>query len=476
MKLSARLILLGISGPMAGLGLFLIVATSASIKLSQIARLQLTQLFDQDNRTRLLLTTSIIQQEAKTTNDQILKDSQALHRALQPLQMDEQDRLMWRGRPLNLSQAPAELNPILRLQLSLPSQSAGLFYRSSGQGWRRITGISSDGRSISGHRQITDTNQHEIELLYTAGKGKIVPRNTMLRRDGNWRMTRITPLDARQTDQRLALVVSVSNDAAYRILTTSGKLFPYEQHRVAFFSSDPSGQPICTHQAPKPTTCADLLKAMQRSGGFPTSHRSSTAELSERQVLVADTDGPRSSPRPAGQEPGSRETLFIATFPYWNWVTVIGVDGELLSETLRPMRQATMSIVVVLVMSSTLLVVLCGYAAWRFARSINQELVQLATAADAIAGGDRDVQLSYPDDDALGKLVSAFNSMAKAVGDREDSLRAQIHVLEINISEQALQGQVCSITDQPGFNRLSDRARAMRERRQRLENRAAGEP
>jgi hypothetical protein len=49
MKLSARLILLGISGPIAGLGLFLIVATSASIKLAQIAKLQMTQLFDQNN-------------------------------------------------------------------------------------------------------------------------------------------------------------------------------------------------------------------------------------------------------------------------------------------------------------------------------------------------------------------------------------------------------------------------------------------
>ena len=466
MKLSARLILLGISGPIAGLGLFLIVATGASIKLAQIAKLQLTQLFDQNNRTRLLMTTSMIQQEAQVATDQILEDSELLHKALQPLQLDAQGRLIWRGQPMSLAQAKSQLNPILQLPLSMPSETAAIFYHVDGKGWRRVTGVSSDGRSLSSNWQVTPTNQREIEELYTAAPGKIVPRNTMLRRDGEWRMTRITPLHPRQSDQRLALVVSMSDDAATRILSTSANLFPYDQHRVAFFSSDPTGKPICTYQAPMPTTCADLLEEMKRSGGVPTAHRSSTAELSERQV---------SRPWLPGNDASGQETLFIATFPYWNWITVIGVEGELLSQTLQPMRQSTIVILVVLVISSAVLVTLCGYAGLRFARSINRQLLQLATAADAIAGGDRGLKLDYPDDDALGKLVRAFNAMAQAVYAREDSLRAQIHVLEINISEQALQGQVCSITDQPGFNRLSDRARAMRERRQRLERKAEDE-
>lgn len=475
MKLSARLILLGISGPIAGLGLFLIVATGASIRLAEIAKIQLTELFNQDTRTRLLLTTSIIQQEAQTASNHILKDSQLLQKELQPLEMDRQGRLIWKGRQMSLDQAQAELNPILRLPLSLPSETGALFYRTSGQRWRRLTGISSNGSSISGNSQVIEANQREIEMLYTAGQGKIVPRNAMLRRDGEWRMSRITPLHPNQSEQRLALVVSVSNNAATRILSTSANLFPYDQHRVAFFSSDPINPPICTYQAPKPTTCADLLKALQRSGGVPTPHHSSTAELSERQVPLTEPTGYSTQPRLSGNGARSKETLFIATFPNWNWVTVIGVEGELLSDTLRPMRQSTIEIVVTLVTSSAILVGLCGYAAWRFARSINRQLLQLATAADSIAGGDRGLQLDYPADDALGKLVRAFNAMAKAVSDREDSLRAQIHVLEINISEQALQGQVCSITDSPGFNRLSDRARAMRERRQRLEKKAAEE-
>jgi putative effector of murein hydrolase LrgA (UPF0299 family) len=466
MKLSARLILLGISGPIAGLGLFLIVATSASIKLAQIAKLQMTQLFDQNNRTRLLMATTMIQQEAQVATEQILEDSTQLHKALQPLRLDGQGRLIWRGQAISLAQARRQLNPVLQLPLSMPSETAAIFYHVNGEGWRRVTGVSSDGQSMSGNGWVTAANQREIEQLYLAAPGKIVPRNTMLRRDGEWRMTRITPLHPRQSNQRLALVVSVSDDAATRILSTSANLFPFDQHRVAFFSSDPTGKPICTYQAPTPTTCAELLEKMKRSGGVPTAHRSTTADLSEREV---------SRPGLPGKGASAKETLFIATFPYWNWITVISVEGELLTQTLQPMRQSTIEILVVLVVSSAVLVMLCGYAALRFARSINRQLLQLATAADAIAGGDRGLKLDYPDDDALGKLVRAFNAMANAVYAREDSLRAQIHVLEINISEQALQGQVCSITDQPGFNRLSDRARTMRERRQRLEKKAEGE-
>ena len=476
MKLSARLIILGISGPIAGLGLFLIIASTASIKLAEVAKLQLTRLFDQSNRTTLLLTTSVIQQDAQTTTEEIIEDSELLKSSLKPLRMDAQGRLSWQGQPLDVTRPPAGLNTLLQLPLSLPSESASIYYHSRTRGWQRLLGISSDGQALDRHSLISAANQREVERLYTAEPGRIVPRNTMLRRDGTWRMTRITPIHVNSADQRLVLVVSVSNDAATRILATSANLFPYDQHRVAFFSSDPSGKPICTYQSPSPTTCAQLLEAMKHSGGVPAPHHSSTAELSERQVRQP-APGNDGSPRPGlqGRDANNQETLFIATFPYWNWMTVIGVEGELLSETLRPMRRTTVEILLLLLASSAGLVAVCGYAALRFARSINRQLLQLATAADAIAGGDRGLQLNYEDDDALGKLVRAFNSMAKAVSDREDSLRAQIHVLEINISEQVLQGQVCSITDQPGFNRLSDRARAMRERRLRLENKANDE-
>lgn len=473
MKLSARLIILGISGPIAGLGLFLIIASSASIKLAEVGKTQLTQLFDQSNRTTLLLATSVIQQDAQTTTNEIIEDSELLKSSLQPLRMDAQGRLRWQGQLLDVKRPPARLKTLLQLPQSLPSESASIYYHSKARGWQRLIGIRSDGQPLDHHSMINADNQREVEQLYATTTGRIAPRNTMLQRDGAWRMTRITPMHVNSSGQNLVLVVSVSNDAANRILATSANLFPYDRHRVAFFSRDPSGQPICTYQTPTPTTCVQLLEAMKHSGGMPAAHDNSTAELSERQVRLAAPDQRRDL-RPGGDGPeaNGKETLFIATFPYWNWTTVIGVKGELLGQTLGPMRRTTMEILMLLVATSAGLIAVCGYAALRFARSINRQLLQLATAADVIAGGDRDLQLNYEDDDALGQLVRAFNAMARAVSNREDSLRAQIRVLEIDISQQVLQGQVCSITDQPGFNRLSERARTMRERRQRRERKA----
>jgi len=56
--------------------------------------------------------------------------------------------------------------------------------------------------------------------------------------------------------------------------------------------------------------------------------------------------------------------------------------------------------------------------------------------------------------------------MSGAVKNREDSLKAKIQTLEININEQALHGQICSITDDPNFSKLNLRAKAMRQRRE----------
>jgi hypothetical protein len=55
--------------------------------------------------------------------------------------------------------------------------------------------------------------------------------------------------------------------------------------------------------------------------------------------------------------------------------------------------------------------------------------------------------------------------MAGAVAEREASLRERIRNLEIDINQQVLNGQVCSITQDPNFAALNQRAREMRARR-----------
>jgi sigma-B regulation protein RsbU (phosphoserine phosphatase) len=67
----------------------------------------------------------------------------------------------------------------------------------------------------------------------------------------------------------------------------------------------------------------------------------------------------------------------------------------------------------------------------------------------------------------LKPLFEVFEAMTGAVQRRETDLRATMASLEIKINRAAVQTQVGSIVADPSFNLLSQRAKAMRERRQR---------
>ena len=465
MKLSVRLVALGVSGPIAGLGVFLLIATAASIQLARTAKLELTALFGQNNRTNLLMATSLIQQDAQAKTQQISLDSEQIKADLKKLNINQQGIPQWEGRQLTTTQAQSLLGPLMIKNFSMSNQRAAVYYKSGTGDWLLLAGAkNSDDSFVFRPKPQQDLLRVGKELYIGEGK-KIIPRNTMLPQQGEWRMARMTPL---ADDLRMALVVSTSNNAAARILQTSANLFPYKQHRLAFYSTDPKGRLICTYQRPSKDTCADLAKELKRSGGIPTTDRSKQPQISEREINPAVsvlTDGLKL------EKDQPEETLFIATFPFWNLLFVIGVSDDLLANNITLIRQTTVNIVMMLIASTAILVAACGYAAWKIAMGIQSELRLLANAADALASGEKREKLIYEGNDSLGRLITAFNTMADAVFDREESLRAQIQVLEINISEQALKGQVCSITDHPGFGKLTDRARAMRERRWRLEQR-----
>ena len=74
---------------------------------------------------------------------------------------------------------------------------------------------------------------------------------------------------------------------------------------------------------------------------------------------------------------------------------------------------------------------------------------------------------SLRDDPRFQPLFSAIDSMTGAIQRRESDLRHTMKGLEIQINRQALKVQVGSIVSDPSFSALSERARAMRERRQR---------
>lgn len=456
MRLSVRLIALGVSGPIVGLGMFLAVSMVTSIQLAKTAKIELTALFDQDNRTNLLITTSIIQSNADDITKQLVSNSEQLIKLLKPLHYQGNNQLTWKGQPLSLSQAPQTLNNILRLPLSLPEQAAGIFIEDDNQNWQRVTGIQSNGIPLKSGWRPTKAITTEFEDLYiNKQNNNIVTRNTMVLRDGHWWMTRLTALTAQKRKNRMVLMVNVKTEAANRILETSARLFPFKRHTLAFFAYSPTGSLLCTYAEPSPNTCSELMTAMKRSGGIPVQRREGRALLMERTIPALKGEGAKAP----------NQSLFLATFPTWNWLAAISVEESLLDDAIQPIKSATISAMLILGGASLVLIGACGYAAWRIAHGIKEELRKLAAAADAIADGESRMELSYAGDDALGRLVMAFNAMSRAVADREDSLKARIQVLEINFSEQVLAGEVCSIVEDPSFSVLSQRAKAMRQRR-----------
>ena len=86
---------------------------------------------------------------------------------------------------------------------------------------------------------------------------------------------------------------------------------------------------------------------------------------------------------------------------------------------------------------------------------------ELSRARGCVAGLAADLV----EDPRVAPLLAAFERMTGAVSRQETELRATIKELEIQINTTALQGQVCSILEDPSFASLAERARAMRQRR-----------
>jgi HAMP domain-containing protein len=465
LRLSVRLMLLGVSGPLVSLAIFLALATMGSVRLAQKARIEISTMFDHDNLSSLAVTTSIIQKSAEEFSRVILQDSQDLRKSLAPLRMDTEGRLSWKGQPLAQKQAPALLNNQLRLPLALLRERAAVYYRDRSGTWRRLTGITSQGQALQPGAPALPSTVEDFEHLFKGAPAAETSRSAMLQLDGEWRMARLTLLSGRKPGEgHLALLVDVSTQAASKLLAAGSSLFPIDTHQAAFFNISPTRELYCNYQTPDTEACVDLAMALRENGGVPDPRTLGRTRTFERKAMV----------RPPGSSTPVLQHLYIATFPEWNWLAVVSVEQEALTNALQPMQEAMDQMIRRLVVLTLILISASGVAAWMIARGIRRELRELATAADAIADGQGHQALTYPSDDAIGRLVRAFNRMSGAVADRENSLRAQIRQMEININASELQGQVCSILNDPGFEQLSARARAMRQRR--LEQISASAP
>lgn len=78
MRLSVRLVTLGVTGQLVSPGLFLAPSASTVVDRARRARLELPALLDQDNRVTLLLATSMIQRSSRSVAEQLRADSERL--------------------------------------------------------------------------------------------------------------------------------------------------------------------------------------------------------------------------------------------------------------------------------------------------------------------------------------------------------------------------------------------------------------
>jgi HAMP domain-containing protein len=457
MGLSTRLIVLGVSGPLVSMAIFFLISSMTALRLSREAGHDITKLIDQDNLTRVRTATRLIQSSADQTADDLSDDSKRLAESLQDLGMDPDGGFRWKGQPLSREAAQQVVINALRLGLATPNKSASVYYTREGKSWIRLAGVTDKNTTLPALWRVPDTTAKQLESLDLTPSGTLLTQSTLVREDHGWRLSELTALGPDPVPARLVLSVSVRTDAASSLLETATNLFPQADHQLAFLGLSASNRPICLYSQPGQAACQVLIKDLQATGGLPTVSGSGDPYLMER----------RSAATGDSRTVGEERTLFISVFPAWDWISVMSVDNKALLKSLRPLQSDTFRILVQLSAVTLALIGFCGLAAWRISEGIRQQLRELAAAATAISNGQRRQAISYAGNDSLGRLVQAFNSMAGAVAEREDSLLAKIRTLEIDINQEELHGQICSIVKDPNFTRLNQRARAMRARRNR---------
>lgn len=446
MRLSVRLLVLGVTGPLVGLGLFLGLSTASIIDLARAAKVDLRRLFDEVNLNNMRTASEFVTLSTGRLAKGLELDVSTLSAELQQsLSVDAQGTPLWKGEALPQAQIADRVTQVLSKPLRSPEESTSVFLKGPDGSWRRLAGITSEGRSLPRGWPAPKPAARNLEALMVQTNEKHPAINTMMKWGDAWQMSRVQALSTHNGSPRLALGVSLPSDAATIILQTSSQLLPYREHKVAFFGRSAYGGLFCSYASPTPQTCETLKTVLADSGGIPESF---TNGVSERQLKKRQS------------------RLFVAGFPLWNWLAVVQISNGELENAWAPLRKEATQLVGFLLAGTGLLIGGCALAAWKIGEGIKKELRKLADGANAIADGNSRLKLSYSGDDALGRLVEAFNQMAQAVGDREDRLKERIQTLEININERELHGQVRSITDDPHFNELSSRAKAMRSRRQ----------
>lgn len=158
-------------------------------------------------------------------------------------------------------------------------------------------------------------------------------------------------------------------------------------------------------------------------------------------------------------------TLMIAATTYidefYQPITAARVEIEAISRQTEQGMRLALGVVALLALALAL---------W-MARGISRPLRRLIGAAEGLERNDYDGQILAGEvkrRDDLGHLARVFDRMAQQIIAREEQLRGQVRALEIQIDEARRARQVAEITETDYFRTLREKARELRQRKNRM--------
>lgn len=181
-----------------------------------------------------------------------------------------------------------------------------------------------------------------------------------------------------------------------------------------------------------------------------------------KELTIRTTDGKFET---YDDEYGSWVSAYTPIYnPQGQIVGAMGMDFE--ASYVNQVRQAILDrIAIAFLVAYTALFLLV----FLISRTLTQPIRTLTRAAEKIAEGDYEQDLSaskrerFPDE--IGTLREVFSVMVSKVYQREQTLKAQVEQLKIEIDEAKRQHEVDEIAETDFFRELQSKAQLMRERR-----------
>lgn len=173
------------------------------------------------------------------------------------------------------------------------------------------------------------------------------------------------------------------------------------------------------------------------------------------------------------KDPNSRRKYYVSfkPLPYLDWTVGTVIPESYFMTEINKNKRNLAFIIAGLVLGTS---VLAALLAERF---LAKPILAVAGVAGDIKSGNfelSDLDSVSVRQDEFGQLARVFKAMAREVYEREQKLKQQVQELTIEIDEEKRQQEVKEVTESEFFQELQEKARLIRERRQKLRDERSG--